>query len=420
MRISRFWFVLVLTLSLFFVFVPSAKAELITSHVVINEFEQNPPGDERVSGGEFVELFNPTSQSVDIGNWIIFTTHGDIESYTIPSGTVLASGGFWQVSFPGQFIDNEEDSLVLLNSLGEKVDETPSLGDTSNNSSSWQRIPDADTNWEFRPATKGYNNAPSGGSTTTTTTQQATTSMTQAVTTTTSTQQQTATTTGAAASATVQNDSVWLSSSGTLWIFGEVKNTGDVWLKYVKVTATLRDASSGIVDVVDGYTDLGYVAPDSTAGFDILEMDTAKSARVASYTLILEYHEATPIANKLIIMSVSDSKNSYGWFEIMGEVQNQGEAASKYTKVCGIFYGDDGKVIYVYHTYTSPDEIPPGMRYPFKLSVMSDERSSKITRYSLIAESEISQYTSVPEWPSPILIAGIVLSLAVVVVRRKR
>jgi hypothetical protein len=119
-------------------------------------------------------------------------------------------------------------------------------------------------------------------------------------------------------------------------------------------------------------------------------------------------------------MSVSDSKNSYGWFEIMGEVQNQGEAASKYTKVCGIFYGDDGKVIYVYYTFTSPDEIPPGMTYPFKLSVMDEDRSSKITRYSLIAESEISQYTSVPEWPSPILIAGIVLSLAVVVVRRKR
>jgi hypothetical protein len=188
-----------------------------------------------------------------------------------------------------------------------------------------------------------------------------------------------------------------------LWIFGEVKNTGDVWLKYVKVTATLRDADNGIVDVVYGYTTLGYLAPDSLAGFTILELDTAKSTRVTSYNLIIEWTEAAPIANKLLITSVSDSKNSYGWFEIMGEVQNQGDTASKYTKVCGIFYDDTGKVIYVYHTYTSPDEIPAGMTYPFKLSVMTEERSSRIARYAIIAESETSQYTSVPEMPWPIL-----------------
>jgi len=223
----------------------------------------------------------------------------------------------------------------------------------------------------------------------------------------------------AAASAAVQNDMMWISSIGNLWIFGEVKNTGDVWLKYVKVTATLRDASNGIVDVVYGYTELGYVAPDSLAGLSILEMDTAKSARVTSYNLIIEWTEAAPIANKLVITSVSDSKNSYGWFEIMGEVQNQGDAASKYTKVCGIFYDDTGKVIYVYHTYTSPDQIPPGMTYPFKLSVMNDERSNRIVHYSLIAESESAQYTSVPEMPWPGVLAMIVLTLGVVALRRK-
>jgi hypothetical protein len=223
----------------------------------------------------------------------------------------------------------------------------------------------------------------------------------------------------AAASATVQNDTMWISSTGSLWIYGEVKNTGDVWLKYVKVTATLRDASNGIVDVVYGYTDLGYVAPDSLAGLSILEMDTAKSARVTSYNLIIEWTEAAPIANKLVITSVSDSKNSYGWFEIMGEVQNQGDTASKYTKICGIFYDDTGKVIYVYHTYTSPDQIPPSMKYPFKLSVMNEETSNRIVHYSLIAESESAQYTSVPETPWPIIMLAAALSLAIVAVHRK-
>ena len=125
------------------------------SHVVINEFEQNPPS----GGHHFVELFNPTSQSWDIGNCIIYTTHGDIESYTIPAGTVLPARGFWQVTFPGHFMDNE-DSLVLLNAQGQRVDETPSLSDTAGDSRSWQRHPDGSTNWAFAPSTTGIINVP--------------------------------------------------------------------------------------------------------------------------------------------------------------------------------------------------------------------------------------------------------------------
>jgi uncharacterized membrane protein len=37
----------------------------------------------------------------------------------------------------------------------------------------------------------------------------------------------------------VQNDSMWIDSAGILHVFGEVKNTGDVWLRYVKISGTL-------------------------------------------------------------------------------------------------------------------------------------------------------------------------------------
>ena len=131
---------------------------LIANHVVINEFEQNPPGDDR--GSEFVELFNPTQQTVDIGGWIIYTTHGDIESYITPASTVLAPGGFWQLTFPSQFIDNEQDSLVLLNALGQQVDVTPSLADENNDGRSWQRFPDGSDNWVFAPSTHAAINIP--------------------------------------------------------------------------------------------------------------------------------------------------------------------------------------------------------------------------------------------------------------------
>jgi len=137
-----------------FGYASSTAPSLILDHIVINEFEQNPPGDD--AGREFVELFNPTPQAVDTGGWIIYTTHGDIESFTIPAGTQLPSVGFWYTALPGQFIDNEEDSLVLLNAFGQKVDETPRLSDMENDERSWQRYPDGSENWEFaNPSTGG-------------------------------------------------------------------------------------------------------------------------------------------------------------------------------------------------------------------------------------------------------------------------
>jgi len=76
-----------------------AGGALITDHVVINEFERNPPGDERYTGGEFIELFNPTAVSVDVGGWTLSTTHGKISSYTIPEfSSMMALGPVLLVS----------------------------------------------------------------------------------------------------------------------------------------------------------------------------------------------------------------------------------------------------------------------------------------------------------------------------------
>jgi len=197
--------------------------------------------------------------------------------------------------------------------------------------------------------------------------------------------------------AAVQNDSMWIDSIGALHIFGEVKNTGDVWLQFVKITGTLRDSAGAIVDVVFTYTLLNFVPPDAVAPFNIIEIDTAKSARVTSYSLLLEFQEATALSQQLTVLNVADSKNPLGWLEVVGEVENHAASPSAYTQVIGTFYAADDRVIYVHFTYTNPSEIPPGTKHPFKITVGSDERSSKIARYSLTAESEDSGYTSVSE-----------------------
>ena len=224
----------------------------------------------------------------------------------------------------------------------------------------------------------------------------------------------------AAASAVIQNDSMWIDSIGTLHIVGEVRNSGAGWLTFVEVTGTLRDSGNAIVDVVFTFTSLRYVPPNIAAPFDLMETDTAKSARVQSYTLLLDYQESPEVPQKLVVMNAAQSTNSLGWLEIVGEVQNNADAVSAYTEVTGTFYDAQGKVAYVGFTFTSPSEIPAGAISPFKLSIIGSERSSKVAQYTLFAESTTSGFTSTPETPWPGIFMAVVLAVGVVALRRKR
>jgi len=133
-----------------------------TVKVVINEVELNPPG--RDEGNEWVELYNPNAFYVDLGGWTLTTTHGITVTVTIPEGTRIPPNGYYVVSYKLQWLDNEDESIILKDKNGVEIDRTPRLSDTLNDDNTWQRIPDGrDTDspedWKFRASTKGMANS---------------------------------------------------------------------------------------------------------------------------------------------------------------------------------------------------------------------------------------------------------------------
>ncbi|KYH38939.1 MAG: conserved exported protein of unknown function [Candidatus Bathyarchaeota archaeon B23] len=135
--------------------------EEVTVHVVINEVEQNPAGAD--AGNEWVELYNPSSQPVDIGGWTLSTTHGDTVTLTIPEGTIIDPGEFKVYTYSKQWLDNEDESVILRDDSGVIVDETPILNDTHNDDRAWSRHPnghdtDSPSDWAFQPSTMGAEN----------------------------------------------------------------------------------------------------------------------------------------------------------------------------------------------------------------------------------------------------------------------
>ena len=119
---------IILILISFLLFGLESQTSSASSDVVIYAFDQNPAGSDK--GNEWVTLYNPTNESVDIGNWILQTTHGSVVTETIPEGTILNPGAYYIYSPPYQWLDNEDESIILKDSEGKEVDRTPVLSDT--------------------------------------------------------------------------------------------------------------------------------------------------------------------------------------------------------------------------------------------------------------------------------------------------
>lgn len=134
------------------------------SPVVINEFELNPSGDDKkLTVLEWVELYNPTTSSIDIGGWELSTTHRTTVTITIPSGTTVEANGYYVFERGQLWLDNKDESIILKNSSGAELDRTPLKSDTDNDNYCWARFPngydtDSSLDWRFQLATKGEPN----------------------------------------------------------------------------------------------------------------------------------------------------------------------------------------------------------------------------------------------------------------------
>ena len=100
--------------------------------VVINEFSYDDSGtDDR----EFVEIYNPTNQAIDISGWKLDSNDqvGPNTAFTVPPNTTLAAGGYYvfgsamvpnvdQVVGTTNIWENSQESLILLDADSNVID----------------------------------------------------------------------------------------------------------------------------------------------------------------------------------------------------------------------------------------------------------------------------------------------------------
>ncbi|MEK6931530.1 MAG: lamin tail domain-containing protein, partial [Thermoproteota archaeon] len=133
------------------------------NHVVINEIDINPPGDDAKSIAEWVELYNPTDSKIDIGGWQIASTTILKKTMIIPTGTFIEPGKFLTFSYQSLWFTDTNELAELKDKTGVVVDRTPLLSDMKNDITSWQRTSDGYDldnvyDWKFAISTAGSSN----------------------------------------------------------------------------------------------------------------------------------------------------------------------------------------------------------------------------------------------------------------------
>ena len=143
--------------------IPASAQSSITDHVVINEVDINPPGDDSASPSEWAELYNPTDSDVNIGGWSIASTTVLKQTFTIPVGTVIEAGQFLTYSYKTVWFTDTNEVVELRDENGIVVDATPLMSDIKNDFTSWQRIYDgydldSADDWKFETSNAGSTN----------------------------------------------------------------------------------------------------------------------------------------------------------------------------------------------------------------------------------------------------------------------
>ena len=137
--------------------------EVNKPNVIICAFDQNPAGSD---GNEWVALYNPTNDTIDLSNWELKTKYGggggktvtiSKEAKLIPEeeGANIAPQGYRFVTCSTGFLRNGNESITLLDHSDNEIDRTCNCIDKENNNRFCMRDPncldtDSDTDWTFQ------------------------------------------------------------------------------------------------------------------------------------------------------------------------------------------------------------------------------------------------------------------------------
>ncbi|MHA7646875.1 FxLYD domain-containing protein [Nitrosopumilus sp. S4] len=194
----------------------------------------------------------------------------------------------------------------------------------------------------------------------------------------------------------IENDQQYIGDDGAFHIVGEIINNLEAPLNQISIHATLFDKDGQIIENKKTSSLVNTIMPGMKGPFDLI-LANHNSKKVESYSLDLDYSVSPP---KNQVIGISESKSSmdnFNNFMITGTVSNKGETTANMISVIATTYDKNGKVVSVNRVNPEPDYLRSNDNAFFIVAIPDKIQTSKIVKYSLVAESE--EYAAVPEFP---------------------
>ena len=187
-------------------------------------------------------------------------------------------------------------------------------------------------------------------------------------------------------SAEIVNHNSYSDSYDYFYIVGDVKNTGDTNLKFVKIIATIYNGET-VVETDFFYTDLDILTPSQISPFKLMMNEPSSWT---DYSLSVDFRKTTDEPYKALqIKGTSDEKDEYGYHYIRGEVKNTGADNIEYIKPVVSIYDIGGKIIETDFTYTNPSDLGPGGVAPFDFMIDTEVLPGVVYSYNIQVQGRV-------------------------------
>lgn len=165
------------------------------------------------------------------------------------------------------------------------------------------------------------------------------------------------------------NHSTYIDSIDYLHIVGEVQNKTGETIDLIRVTANFFLGGT-LVATDYSYLYIDVLPPGEKSCFNISLLPPAGGYDSIQFEPPHYYTDATFVPG-LAVIGPSGSVNSYGWYEIIGQISNQGAVRQEYVSAVGTLYDPFGVVLGCSQGYVSSTDLDPGQTSSFKMSFYS-------------------------------------------------
>lgn len=170
-------------------------------------------------------------------------------------------------------------------------------------------------------------------------------------------------------------------ANGMAQLIGVVQNDTNGPIEFVQIISSIYDSNGDYLNNGFTFTSLDVLLPNERSPFSMIIFEEKPFAR---YDYQVQWSSSAGPADRTATVVASRGSTTFGFYEITGQVRNDGTRPLEYVQVIATAYDAAGQLAGVGFTFTSLDVLHPGGTSPFSLLITDPIRA--IDSFELVVQ----------------------------------